>query len=168
MKRSHPHHPPRSCRHCGKRSPEPSLETRRRCRYCSKEMARQCIYEHQRWHCPFFCFCLLKLLPVPHSAAPQGCSWMTIITNPMCENQAKPVQQKVNKRSKAHVQGRTTHNHENKEHIQNHATASEQAMEKNLSEACVHYPTARADAIYAWRGYPPQLVRERAHARNPS
>ena len=45
------HHPPH-CRHCGKRSPEPSLETRRRCKHCGKEMARTCIYEHQKFHCP--------------------------------------------------------------------------------------------------------------------
>ena len=42
---------PHQCKHCGKRSPEPSLENRRRCHFCSKEMARQCLYEHIRYHC---------------------------------------------------------------------------------------------------------------------
>ena len=51
MKHSRKSHPP-NCRHCGKRFPEPSLETRRQCKMCGKEMARTCIYEHQRWHCP--------------------------------------------------------------------------------------------------------------------
>ena len=40
------------CKRCGHRTPEPRLETRRACRFCKKEMARQCIYEHEKWHCP--------------------------------------------------------------------------------------------------------------------
>ena len=41
-----------SCKKCGHRTPEPRLENRRKCPYCKKEMARQCVYEHKKWHCP--------------------------------------------------------------------------------------------------------------------
>ena len=42
---------PANCKYCGKRSPEPDLTNRRRCNLCGKEMARQCIYEHKKYHC---------------------------------------------------------------------------------------------------------------------
>ena len=45
-------HNPHQCKFCGKRAPEPRLETRRTCPYCKKELARQCVYEHMKWHCP--------------------------------------------------------------------------------------------------------------------
>ena len=47
----HEHHRPHQCKRCGHMKAA-SLETRRVCKYCNKEMARQCIYEHQRFHCP--------------------------------------------------------------------------------------------------------------------
>ena len=46
-KRQHLH-----CRVCGSRSHETSLETRRNCPLCGKEMARTAIYEHMRHACP--------------------------------------------------------------------------------------------------------------------
>ena len=54
MPNKHSHHKCASyhCKFCGKRTPERSLETRRRCRFCKKEMARTHVYTHEQYHCP--------------------------------------------------------------------------------------------------------------------